>query len=204
MATGNTVVGNRIGTNAAGTAAISNGSSGVSVNNATNNRIGGSHPSMRNLISGNGVGAVFAPGVNVTGTSTGTLVLGNYIGTDLTGTSILGNNSSGVALGGSSTGTTIGGNLISGNGRNGQFAAGVNMFGSHNNIVQANRIGTNASGTAALPNANGGIEINNSNNNLIGGTTANERNIISGNGSNAGSPGNRLTVSASLAPVRTI
>ena len=65
------------------------------------------------------------------------------------------------------------------------------VSGSHHNIVNANRIGTNANGTAALPNANGGIEINNSNNNLVGGTTADARNIISGNGSNAGQPGNQ-------------
>jgi uncharacterized repeat protein (TIGR01451 family) len=191
-ATGNTILGNRIGTNPAGTAGVANAAGGINVSNSSNTTIGGTAPGSRNLISGNGNTANFAPGINVGGTSTGTQILGNYIGTDASGTAIIANNSSGVALGGTSTGTTIGGatagagNLISGNGRNGQFAAGVNMFGSNNNTVQGNLIGTNASGTAALPNANGGIEINNSNNNLVGGIIAAARNIISGNGSNTG------------------
>ena len=95
------------------------------------------------------------------------------------------------------TGNVIGGTvercwqLISGNGSNGNFGVGVNIGTSAaSTVVQGNKIGTDVLGTAALPNANGGVNINNSNNNTVGGTTANARNLISGNGSNTGLAGN--------------
>src|SRR5262249_43831524 len=54
-----------------------------------------------------------------------------------------------------------------------------------------NKVGTNAAGTAALPNALYGVWVTSSGagtltNTTIGGTTAAERNIISGNGSDGG------------------
>ena len=48
-------------------------------------------------------------------------------------------------------------------------------------LVQGNIIGLNAAGTAAVANSVGGIQINNAANNVIGGTTATARNLISGN-----------------------
>src|SRR6185503_7111352 len=50
-----------------------------------------------------------------------------------------------------------------------------------NCIIQNNFIGTNASGTSALPNLQDGISISGLGN-LIGGTTQSDRNVISGNG----------------------
>ena len=47
--------------------------------------------------------------------------------------------------------------------------------------VVGNYIGTNAAGTAQLGNDRQGIYINGSSGNVIGGTTAAERNVISGN-----------------------
>src|SRR5262249_9594744 len=52
--------------------------------------------------------------------------------------------------------------------------------GSTGNQIQGNYIGTNAAGTAAVPNQANGVEIQ-GDNNLIGGTTAAARNVISGN-----------------------
>ncbi|HKR10644.1 MAG TPA: Calx-beta domain-containing protein [Pyrinomonadaceae bacterium] len=49
-----------------------------------------------------------------------------------------------------------------------------------NNVFQANYIGVDAAGTTARPNDTG-ISLSNSKNNLIGGTTAVARNVISGN-----------------------
>ncbi|MGH7127998.1 MAG: LamG-like jellyroll fold domain-containing protein, partial [Planctomycetaceae bacterium] len=57
-------------------------------------------------------------------------------------------------------------------------AGGQTKIGS---TIQGNFIGTNATGTADLGNAGDGIEINGSPANFIGGTTAAERNVISGN-----------------------
>lgn len=68
------------------------------------------------------------------------------------------------------------GNVLSGN-----SAVGVEIRGA-SNVVKGNRIGTDASGTAALPNAFEGVWIApGAKDNVIGGPTAGERNVISGN-----------------------
>src|SRR5262249_9165119 len=58
-------------------------------------------------------------------------------------------------------------------------SSGILVLGNNNTII-ANYIGTNAAGTAALPNTGFGINVAGSNN-VIGGTTAADRNLISGN-----------------------
>ena len=94
-----TVEGNRIGTNAAGTAAIANGG-GVSLAGA-GHTLGGATAGARNLISGNA-----SQGVFVTGSDH--VLAGNYIGTNAAGTAALGNGSYGIRSDGV-FGTTYGG-----------------------------------------------------------------------------------------------
>src|SRR5262249_10248748 len=105
------------------------------------------------------------------------VVQGDYLGTDLTGTLRKGNGTGVVIESGANNligGTTAEArNLISGNGN------GL-IIRSNLNVVQGNFIGTDATGTAPLGNVYG-LTINGSNN-LIGGTTAEARNLISGNG----------------------
>ena len=77
------------------------------------------------------------------------------------------------------TGNTIRNNVISGNGSGG----GIRLTGVAN-FVQGNRVGTNAAGTSALPNTTspaGGAVTATSPDNVIGGTKAANRNLISGN-----------------------
>jgi hypothetical protein len=181
-ATGTVVQGNKIGTNAAGTAAIANGavvngSGGMLIHGtSTGNTIGGTTAAARNVISGN---ANWGIGLTDSGT-TGNTIQGNYIGTTASGVGTI-SNITGVALwapgntlGGGSAGA---GNVISGN----PFA-GVEIFGTdgHNNTVSGNYVGTDSDGTGALPNLDG-IVMNAAANNTIGGLTAGERNLISGN-----------------------
>ena len=59
--------------------------------------------------------------------------------------------------------------------------AGIFLNGCDNNTIQANYLGIAADGTTAKPNARG-LLLSNSSNNLIGGTTAAARNVMSGNG----------------------
>ena len=170
------------------------------MSNSNNNVLGGTTAAARNVISGNGSNTGtpnnVGDGILVSGTSSGTQILGNFIGTDITGTQIVANNASGVAIFSNATGTVIGGtdpaagNVISGNGAMGLHGVGIEISSTGTGFVvaQRNRIGTNAAGTAALPNANGGVTINNSNSHVIG--TPGAGNLISGNGSNAGAPGN--------------
>jgi hypothetical protein len=59
-------------------------------------------------------------------------------------------------------------------------ATGIQLSGRSNNFIQGNYIGLNASGTASQANGFYALEIMNVPNNLIGGTTNEARNVISG------------------------
>lgn len=175
-ASNNTVAGNYIGTNAAGTAAIANGSHGVSLNHAaSSNTIGGTTTESRNIISGNG-----SKGVNTedTGTDNNT-ILGNYIGTNAAGTAAIANNigigiagGSGNIIGGTASGSR---NVVSGN-----TSTGIALADSA--TVQGNYVGLNAAGDGVIANATSGsnIGIISGSNNIIGGTSAAARNVIAG------------------------
>ena len=96
----------------------------------------------------------------------------------------MGNSLSGVLVFNAPS-NTIGGivtgarNIISGNTQRGVYLSGAGATG---NLVQGNRIGTNAAGTADLGNSLSGVEIGSgASSNTIGGTTVAARNIISGN-----------------------
>jgi parallel beta-helix repeat protein len=180
--TGNVVAGNYIGTDINGTNALPN-HTGVSIVNASDNVIGGTAPGARNLISGNSATGGTRYGVLISGTlATGNTVAGNYIGTDVTGTGGIANNrgiqifdASNSTIGGTTTGAR---NLISGNSNTGVWIEGSTAT---SNTIEGNYIGTDITGTGQIGNLFG-IYIYNSANNLIGGTTAGARNLISGNG----------------------
>ena len=111
------------------------------------------------------------------------LVLGNFIGTDSNSDTGLGNGS-GVDIFGGSTGNTIGaGNVISGNSASTGLV--IAQTGTTGNLVIGCYIGTNASGTAPLPNGTGVDIYGGATNNTIGGLTATPGtgagNLISGN-----------------------
>jgi hypothetical protein len=199
----NTVEGNYVGLNATGTAALPN-VTGVEVLFSSKNVIGGAQP---NIISGN------TTGIRIIGsTATDNLVAGNRIGTNPAGTAPLGNDlgvlingapanciggplpvseaASSLCVGGVPGTQTITGNLISGNATYGVHIANNTAA---NNLVQANKIGTDITGTIADPDNthNSGDELGNkfdgvflsagAHDNTIGGTTSSRRNLISGN-----------------------
>ena len=108
-------------------------------------------------------------------------IAGNFIGTDVTGTLDYGNANTGLSISAGADGNTIGGttatdrNVISGN-----TGAGVSISGA-NNVLRGNYIGTNAAGTADVGNSQYGVRIFADAGNVIGGTTPESRNVISGN-----------------------
>jgi len=106
----------------------------------------------------------------------GNTITGCYIGTDATGKTAK-PNATGIFIQGTAA-NTITGNLISGN-----HAYGIYIMGAaaQNNVILGNLIGTDISGTVALGNGRVGISIN-CDNNIIGGSSEGERNIVSGNG----------------------
>ncbi len=133
----NTMRGNIIGLNAAGTSALKNNEVGLVID-AGIQTIGGTTTADRNVISGNLYEGILIDST----TSSGTIIQGNFIGTDLTGTTPIGNGrnggvwlrgtTAGVKLGGTIAGT---GNVITGG------AAGVAISSTGNgNSVQGNSI----------------------------------------------------------------
>uniref|UniRef100_UPI0026158719 DUF6701 domain-containing protein n=1 Tax=Propionivibrio sp. TaxID=2212460 RepID=UPI0026158719 len=171
------IIGNYIGTNAAGTAAVPNGFYGISVDSEGPTRIGGTIAAERNVISGNTTGyGIYARGGAV-------LIQGNYIGTNAAGTAAVPNKYGVAAFG---DGGIIGGttaaerNIISGN-----STAGLHLetyAGGPGELVQGNYIGVLADGTTALANGkgieialNGGIAM------VIGGTATGAGNVIARN-----------------------
>src|SRR5262249_33668336 len=106
---GTTVAGNYIGTDVTGTAAVPNvlvaGGGGALGPSSPNNVIGGTAVASRNIISGNAERGVIVEGAG----STGTVIEGNFIGTNAAGSAALANVGAGVQLQGGATGVTIGG-----------------------------------------------------------------------------------------------
>ena len=155
----NTVAGNFVGTNAAGTAPVANGTgpqltpngdAGIEIEpGASANTIGGTTSAARNLISGNG-----SYGIAIDFYTSANVVEGNYIGTDFTGNAALGTHVGymGVlvqgqynTIGGTASGA---GNVIAGNDRTGSFFAGDQLvfgnayeYDTTGNVVQGNLIG---------------------------------------------------------------
>jgi CSLREA domain-containing protein len=185
-----TIVGNHIGTNLEGTAAIANGLGIELVSPSTGVVIGGSTAGSGNLISGNA-----ASGVLVRPDVDGAFIQGNLIGTDASGTAALGNTGSGISLLGTHAvvgGATAGArNVISGQ----TFNTGISTqraTGTGGNVIRGNYIGTDVTGEVAIPNANG-ISLAAGRDVVGGGSGAG--NVISGNtnlGVELASGGNRL------------
>jgi hypothetical protein len=171
-ASGNVIQGNRIGVDSFGTGALGNQGDGISIQGA-NNEIGGSLDAARNVISGN-----LYSGIGVGPAATGNFIGANWIGTNASGTGALGNQGDGIALHGSSNeiGASGGRNIVSGNGNHGILVAGV----ASGNLIRANWIGLDATGSAALGNQGEGITLNGADN-VIGGDADAARNVISGN-----------------------
>ena len=115
----------------------------------------------------------------------GNVIQGNFIGTDIAGTTSFpaGGNISGLTIFDASDNwiggaTPAAGNVISG----GSSALEIRESGSTRNVVQGNFIGTDITGTLAIAQG-GGVGIGfGAHDNLIGGTTPAERNVISPNG----------------------
>lgn len=154
------VIGNLIGVDLDGTAAVGNHKKGI-LANAEGVTIGGTSPGTRNVIA-----ATLDPpgfpldgnGISV-GSDDNIQVIGNYIGTDADGTVALGHVRSGIRVDGT-TNVIIGGevagagNLISGNG---DF--GISFEDASDGEVYGNLIGVASDGVTPLGNETSGIGV---------------------------------------------
>jgi len=195
---GNTIEGNLIGLDADGKKPLGN-ERGIVITYADGTLVGGTSNKDRNVISGvdlkSGLGG-FDYGIVVT-SSNGTRIQGNYIGTNEAGTAAVKNTGGGILVDGDSSVTTIGDampephkaceapcNLISGNGY-GISVMTSTTKGAIATDIASNFIGTDVTGTHAVPN---GVGIRNSSSfTVIGGSEKRHRvcdqrcNLISGN-----------------------
>jgi hypothetical protein len=179
----NTVQGCYIGTNNTATQVAPN-DYGIFSDQTSNNLIGGTTPTQRNIISGNRFNGVCFSAPNASNIqTTGNVIQGNYVGTDVSGTQALPNCTAGstagiflisnnAKIGGLEPGA---GNLVSGN-----AADGVSVTGS-GILFAGNKVGVAISGKTALGNSGRGLFFA-SLNGTIGGTTPGAGNLVSGNG----------------------
>lgn len=187
------IQGNHIGLDHTGSLARPN-QHGIDLRNARNARVLG------NVISGNhqygiacGARLVFSATDNLN-IPNNNVIAGNIIGLNAAGLAAVPNGRTGIAIYHLSWGNTIGGpnaedrNVIAGNGNWGVHIGGpFNDLGpagsgrTGSNKVYGNWIGTPAAGSASVGNAWGGVAIEESTNNDVGGPEAGMRNVISGN-----------------------
>jgi hypothetical protein len=192
----NLVQGNFVGTDVTGTLDLGNGSTGVILGYTTEATVGGATASARNVISGNEGSGIVVDG----NLAERNRIQGNYIGTNAAGTAAIKNNAHGIKVTGEAHDTTIGGLATTPGAAPGNVISGNHFSGitieplppvepnpdpvitgpGYQTVVRGNLIGTNATGTAALPN-NNGVFVKEGFDNTIGGTQTGARNVISGN-----------------------
>lgn len=111
---GNLIQGNYIGTDVTGAIALGGN---VGIQDCPDTTIGGTTPAARNIISGSQRAGIMV--LSTEDTAGGTLIQGNYIGTDATGAHPLGNQADGIFVGSLSLQCKIDNNLIAFNGGSG-------------------------------------------------------------------------------------
>ena len=177
-AAANLIAGCYLGPDADGAVAVQPSYFGVELRNgAHDNTIGGADPAARNLISGNAHSGVLLQDAS----TRNNIIAGNWIGVNASGQAALKNAVAGVMVMAGAHDNLIGGvnqgNLISGN------ETGIYINGGVATTIAGNTIGLAADGRTPLANDGGGIWLlSGAHDNLIGGTSAAARNIISGNG----------------------
>ncbi len=143
LGTGNQILGNYIGADATGLAALGNGDAGIRFDNASTNTVGGTNASARNLILGNHGAGISLSGADnavwgntiVSNTAAGVAVLtapGPATGNVIAGNSIYGNGTLGIDLGG--TGATLANDP-------GDADAGPNNLQNYPVLVRASPVG---------------------------------------------------------------
>jgi len=160
---GNRVLGNFIGTDASGTISLPNEGTGIAINNAPGNVVGGTAPGSRNVITDIGMGNP---------ETTNTQISGNYIGgINAAGTDLLLDLDpvhSAIHIGNTSDNVIGPDNVISG-----ALNAVLVWPGAPRNSVINNRIGTDATGQKSIGHGERGVKVESSH-------TLIEGNVISG------------------------
>ncbi len=177
-----TITGNLVGILPSGVAAGNYGG-GVSILSSTNAVIGGASAADRNVISGNNR-LTSTPGLLIGGNNNGVSVKGNYLGVGIDGITRV-PNGYGITVNNANTAVTIGGssaaerNVVSGNTTGGMNISNTTSTSGH--VVIGNYFGLDKNGDAVAGATGFGISVATPNGLRIGGSSAGESNVISGN-----------------------
>lgn len=170
--TGNLIMGNYIGLNAAGTAAVgvnnqTVATSGILVQEASYTVIGTDGNGVGDVLEGNVISGnvynIYLTGTSNLNESHHNRISGNLIGTNASGTASVGIQVEGVRVyvayenligtDGDGVSDELEGNLISGHF---DFGVMLQQTGALNNVVAGNKIGTDITGMLSIPNGTGG------------------------------------------------
>lgn len=207
---GNTVIGNRIGTSADGSSAMANGQNGILITDgAHDNTIGGTvyvdsstgqvndptgnkgtttpvyvTPPLGNLISGNGQN-----GVLIQNGSENNVLNGNFIGTSASGNAAVGNGGDGVHILDADNNSLIGCTFTTDpfvyyNVLSGNAGNGLHVTSSDNVTVQANFFGIGANNATTVANGQNGILVDGDSQNTTVGGVIPLGNVSAGNALN--------------------
>ncbi len=148
---GNVILGNLVGTNPAGTSDLGHFTDDVLIHGgAANNTVGGAAPGAGNVIAGADDGVVVSdPG------SSGDLVQGNHIGTNVSGTADLGNTVTGVLLEEGARSDTVTGNTVAFNGEGVVIGSSPSDTATAHDTVRGNTFFGNAGPAIDLGNRGG-------------------------------------------------
>lgn len=155
-----------------------NGATGYGIDvRASNATLGGNGVDESIVVTDNTMG-----NINIANNASGVKIRNAYIGVNPTGTAVAGVSAIGINLNNASN-TSIGsfdladkGNVISGH-----SDAGIKIQNAANTYIGGNKIGSDDSGFAAIPNNKGIVVDTNSSGTNIGGAAGNRKNIVSGN-----------------------
>jgi hypothetical protein len=214
---GNSILGNFIGVDPSGTTRMPNGSfpgtgTGIYIQNASGNAIGGTSPADRNVISGNALDGIHVVG-DVNFPANENTIQGNFVGVAANGVSSVGNRTEPAPAQGTAEGNNLFGIEISGGNNNtvgGTTAGARNVVGfnedgitidngGQGNRIQGNFVGVGADGVTPVGNVLHGISLRSSNGlsfplgsaqsnepgvsfNPVGGTAAGAGNLVEFNG----------------------
>ena len=175
-----TISADDLGTDASGVTIVDHtGKNLANTGNGVLISAGANHNTVTSSVLSNNQG----DGVELTGSGTSSnVVSGDHLGTDVFGMIALPNLYNGVEVTGGASANTVGGttasarDIISGN-----TDSGVSInTGATTTVVEGDFIGTDGTGTVAIPNHTGAL-VGASPSNTIGGTTAGSGDVISGN-----------------------
>lgn len=169
------IKGNIVGLSPDGTRRVPNRKHGIDLNfGVSGTTVGGTEPGARNVVSGNDDSGLE---LSHTPLTTGNVIAGNYVGTDVSGTAApahTANSNRGIYIEDGARNNVVEDNVIGNNAKGGVILVDGPNGASTGNVIRGNRIGISTSGEP-IPNGVAGVVVNSPD------TTVGPNNVIARN-----------------------